>query len=164
MMRKPDQWGGRGTFPSAYFAVYSATAFSSAKPALERTGLFRRPGTDAAAERARLVILVRFRVGDDLDLSSQADLAAQRFPVKTHGCLFLAENFLSLLALEIRVENETSDIEALEKHHSHIWQTVRIHGRERHRIGIVDLRGFGVLQPGGEEGKGFVLFREVTSC
>ncbi len=134
------------------------------KAPFERARLLRSPGADAATERARIVILVRLGIGNHLDFPPQADLSAQRFPVKTHGCLFLAENFLSLPALEIRVEDKASGIEALEKHHTHIRQTIFVHGGQGNRVGIVRLRGFGILQPGGKQGQGFVLFGEVTSC
>ena len=132
--------------------------------AFQRPRLLRRPGADAASAWTRRVIGVRFRIGDDLHLPAQAHLPTQAFPVETHGRFFLAEDFASLLAFEIRIENEAAIIDVLQQHHTHIRQAVFVHGCECDRVRIVDFGGRCILQPFGKKRERFIFFSEVTGC
>ncbi len=132
--------------------------------AFERTGLFGGPGANAAAARTCLEIVVRFGIGDDLDGAAQPHLAAQTFPVKAHGSLFLAKNFAAFLALEIGVEDETVVVESLQENHADIGKTILIDRCQRHCIGVVGLGRLGFFQPFGKELEGFATFGKVTAC
>src|SRR3546814_9098994 len=73
--------------------------FFQRKTAFERAGLFRGPGADPAAARARRVIGVGFRIGDDLNLAAQPHLASEGLPVEAHS--------------RLRSEEHTSELQSL---------------------------------------------------
>ena len=54
-IRKPVQWGGRGTSPMAYFAAFFATRLLQREAALQRTRLLAGPGADCGCRGGREV-------------------------------------------------------------------------------------------------------------
>ena len=149
-MRKPVQWGGRGTSPMAYLAALTATAFSKREPALQRPRLLARPGADAAFARPALEIRIRLRVADPDHRAACADLPPQAFPVQHEGGLRLAEQFAALVGFRVRVENEAVLVDAVQQHHADIRQAVGIDGRESHGVRVVELGRPCLLHPGHE--------------
>src|SRR5690606_33877041 len=103
---------------------------------------------------ARREIGVSDACRDGLDRTFDADLPAQRLPVKQKRNLRVFGEFTALAAIEIGVENETFRAMSLQQHHADRWPPVRGRGGKRHRIRIIGLAGarFGV--PGVEEGEG----------
>ena len=65
-----------------------------------------------------------------------------------------AQQFLALLALEIRVEDKTALIDALQQHHADIGQAFLIDGGERHGVGVIGFGFFRIGEPIGKERKG----------
>ena len=96
--------------------------------------------------------------------AAEAHLPPQRFPVKAHGCLHAAKDFTPFRALKIRVEDESSLVEPLEKNHPDIRQSITIDGRQRDTVRVIRLALGGVIQPFGEQPEGFGGAREVTRC
>ena len=70
--------------------------------------------------------------------------------------------FATLGAVEIRIEDEASFIEALQQHHADIRKAVSAGGRERHRVRIVWLRARGLLHPKREQCEWFGFGGEIT--
>lgn len=63
---------------------------------------------------------------------------------------------------EFAEDNEAAFVGGFEQHHSHIGQTGRVHGRERHGVGVVRLGGPGFRKPVGEECERIGALGEVT--
>ena len=103
-------------------------------------------------------------VADGLHGAADPHLPAQRLPVEAHRGLPGGEDLPALAALEIRVEDEALRVEALEQHHAHVGQAIRIDGRQRDAVRVVRLGEGGFLQPGAEKLQGLVGLGEVTSC
>ena len=75
----------------------------------------------------------------------------------------LAVELAALGAFDVRIEDETPRIDALEQHHAGVRQPVGIDGRQRHGGRIARFRAGGVLQPGREQPKRIVRGGEITT-
>ena len=63
----------------------------------------------------------------------------------------IGRELLALGARQIGVEHEAFVIDVLQQHHADIGQPSRIHGRQRHGVGIVRLMRFGFREPLAEK-------------
>ena len=86
-MRKPVQYGGRGTSPMRVLRGVDGHRLLEREAALERARLLARPGADPAVAGTALEIGVRLRVAHERDGAAGADLPAQALPVQHEGGL-----------------------------------------------------------------------------
>ena len=96
----------RHAAPPAYLSRNSAKRASSSARLGERARLVRGPGADLAVARPAGEIGVGLRRGGRRDRALDADLAAQRLPVKAQRRARVGGQLLGLAAFEVGVEDE----------------------------------------------------------
>src|SRR5262245_36510370 len=111
--------------------------------ALDRLALLRGVDAQAAIERARLEIRIRFHGTDALDDTIDAHLPLDGRPEEQQARAACGLHLARLPALIVRVEDVAAIVDPLEQHRSHGGPAVRRRGRQRHRrrigLGVTDL-------------------------
>ncbi len=78
------------------------------------------------------------------------------------GGLHIGLELTAFRAFRIAIECKSGGTGRFQKNHADIRQTCGIDGRERHRIRVVELALFRLVEPAVEHGKGLDGFGEVT--
>jgi hypothetical protein len=75
------------------------------------------------------------------------DLPLHRQPGEEQCRAGVGVEFAALAALVIRIKHEPAPVAGLEQHRAGRGPAIARRGRERHRVRLRDLRGFGFLKP-----------------
>ena len=112
---------------------------------------------DGAAVRGKLQLVdnevnaasgtIRLRAVFALNVSSDPNLAAQRFPMHHKRCLACAIQFLRFGTAVICVKHKRRILDVFQRHHAGIWHAVPVHRRQRDGIGVIWLALLGLSQP-----------------
>ncbi len=116
----------------------------------QHRALRRRPGRDLAAARARGEVLVALVGVKAADPARGADLAVELQPAPRQGGDARGVEVAALGALVAREEPEAALVDSAQQHVAAAGPALRVDGRERHRVGLVDALGGGVLEPARE--------------
>ena len=119
----------------------------------KRLGLPRRPCAEAALERARCEVFIRWRTVLSNGQSPHPYLPAQRFPMEHERRLARRCDFTRLRRTVIRVKEKRVGLNLFQQNHSHIGKAVSIHRRKRNGVRIVHLARFRFAQPSAREGE-----------
>jgi hypothetical protein len=132
------------------------------KTTFQRLRLLAGPGTDLRLLRAGGEIGIGLGVGHGRHRSADADLPAQRLPVKQQRRFGICGKFAAFGARDVAVEHESLCVIAFHQHHAHVWQALGIGCGEGHGVGIVGFRRDGFREPSREQHEGLRSFREIT--
>ncbi len=118
---------------------------------VERLGLQRGPGTDAAAARTAGEIGIGIGGIDRHHIALDPHLSAQALPMEQQGRRRVVMQRLSLAGSIIGVEDKTATAEILEQDHTCRGSAVIIDRRQCHGIGIIRLLLPGLTEPAAEQ-------------
>src|SRR5271170_96619 len=113
----------------------------------KRPRLLARPGANLAPPWPGGEIGVALGAGQFGDRAAEPGLAAKRLPVEERRRPRLTVKLTPLGALDVGIEDETARVRALAQDHPRVGQSIGVDGGERHRLRIVDLRGYGFRKP-----------------
>ena len=134
--------------------------------ARDHLALRGRPRTDAAAERPAAVVLLRFAIGHARDLALDAHLTLEFDPMEQQRCMAVVRQFAALAAVVVGEEDEAVGVVALEQHDARGRASLRIGGRQCHRVGLGQARAQRFVEPVGKLGDriaGDVAFVEALA-
>ena len=134
------------------------------KTAFQRLRLLAGPGSDLGLFRPGREIGVGLRFAHRRHLAADADLPAQRLPVKQQCGLGICGQLAALPAGDVAVEHETVGVVALHQHHSDVGKALGIDGGERHGVGIAGLGLHGFREPVAKQRKRLLGIGEITGC
>ena len=157
VMRKPDQYGGRGNVADRYSPL-DARPPSPAQSGSPAGATAARPRRRCGCRGPRGEIgigLGRRRCGDG---PAHAHLPAQALPMEDERRLAARRELAALGALEVGVEHEAAAGALPGRRPSAApcarWAARRIDGRQRHGVGIVRLVARGFREPGSNSANG----------
>ena len=110
------------------------------RPVVKRFTLGGRPGAQLAPARSRAEVRVRLFVAHALRGSFEADLRLERSPPEDERHVAAGQRLARLARSEIRIKDEPVLVGALEQHDARGRAARCVHGRQRHRGGLDDLR------------------------
>src|SRR6266850_3974310 len=133
-------------------------ALFQGKPALQRARLVRGPGADLAAAIAGREIGVGLSGRNRRHRTFQADLPAQRLPVKQQRRLGMGLQVQALAAFRVGVDDETRGVVAFQEDHADRGRAVGPDRGEAHGRGIIRLALGRRLVPFAEKRQRIGLF------
>lgn len=121
---------------------------------IQRLGLVAGPSAELRIAGAAREIGIAFGIRGAGDGTFDADLPAQRLPMKEQRDVGVRGQVAGFAAMAIRIEDEAVGAVPLEQHHPHTGLASGIDRGKRHGRGIIWFAGHGFGEPGSEKLKG----------